>query len=586
MKRREFLQTTGTVAAAGNALSIIGGCGKNFDETEPVSPNVILIMTDDQGYGDLGCHGNELIQTPNIDQLAQDSIECERFYVSPTCAPTRAGLLTGRYHHRTCVQGTMSGEALIHPDEVTMADIFGSAGYRTGIFGKWHLGDNYPRRTVDMGFDEALVHNGGGLSQPSCPPGVGYSDPEHLRKHNYIIPDNFPHWISSNNYFDPVLQHNGVSEQYEGYCTDIFFDAAMEFLEENRERPFFLYIPTNAPHAPEIIGEDYLEPYRNKGLDDKTARGYAMITNIDDNFGRLLSTLKELGLEENTIVIFMTDNGPQYLRYTSGLRGRKSHFYEGGIRVPFFIRWPERLETGITIDTIAANIDVLPTLLDACGIDVPSEHTIDGKSLMPLLIDKTADWPDRTIYFQGNNGVPELYNKCVAMKQRYKLLDGKELYDITEDPSEKNDIAGKNQQLVSRMRSDYEVWFDDVVTTRGQEPQRLYIGAPEENPVVLTPQDWRGSRSRFVKKGSLGHWLVDVRTAGAYEVTVRFRELEKSHTAHFSLGSVMESRSLKKGEESVIFTPLHFHKGEFRLDAFLKANGNDTGVAYVEVRLL
>jgi arylsulfatase A-like enzyme len=336
MKRRDFLSS----ASAALPLAGCSCAGRQLRDNSPKRPNVILVLTDDQGYGDLGCHGNDLISTPVMDRFARESVEFTRFYVNPVCAPTRASLMTGRYHHRTGVMGVMSGEALIAPDETTIAALFREAGYRTAIFGKWHLGDNYPRRPIDLGFEEAVVHNGGGLSQPSCPPGVGYHHPEHRRKYNYTLYEPFEHWISSNNYFDPVLMHNGVEEQYEGYCTDIFFGEAIRYIEAHRQEPFFLYLPANAPHAPEIVREDYLKQYRDKGLDEKTARGYAMITNLDDNFGHLLNRLDTLGLSDNTVIIFMTDNGPQHDRYTGGLRGRKGAFYEGGIRVPFFIRRP------------------------------------------------------------------------------------------------------------------------------------------------------------------------------------------------------------------------------------------------------
>ena len=245
--RREFLKTS----CAAMALSAAAGCGTGEMHSE-TRPNVIIVMTDDQGYGDVGFHGNDLIRTPNLDSFANDNIEFTRFYVCPTCAPTRAGLMTGRYHHRTGVMGTMSGEALIDPHELTIASLLSQNGYGAGFSGKWHLGDNYPRRPVDMGFDEALVHLAGGLSQPSCPPGAGYDDPAHWAKHNYVVPSDLPHWVSSNNYFDPILQHNGESQQYEGYCTDIFFDTAIEYIGEHRHEPFFVYLPLNAPHAPEL----------------------------------------------------------------------------------------------------------------------------------------------------------------------------------------------------------------------------------------------------------------------------------------------------------------------------------------------
>ena len=582
--RREFLQKAGAAVASSGVFPFVAGCGNTERTPDKRRPNVILILTDDQGYGDLGCHGNKIIKTPNLDRFAAENVEFTRFYVCPTCAPTRAGLMTGRYHHRTGIMGVMSGEALIHPGEVTMAEVFGEAGYRTGIFGKWHLGDNYPRRPDDMGFQESLIHNGGGLSQPSDPPGKGYLNSELHEKYYFVVPDRFPHWVNSNTYFDPILRHNGEPEQYEGYCTDIFFDSAIEFIEKNRSEPFFIYLPTNAPHSPEIIGEDYLKPYRDMGLDDKTARCYAMITNIDDNFARLRSKLRELDIEENTILIFMGDNGPQYLRFNSGLRARKSHFYEGGIRAPFIISWPEKLTTAGKIENIAANIDMFPTLLSACGIGKPDGISIDGTNLMPLIKRSAADWPERTLFLQGNDGVPELYNKCAVITQRYKLVNGSELYDLIDDHSEKNNIAGEFPGQVAKMREQYEAWFEDVGSTRGYEPQRIYIGTQHENPVILTSQDWRGPRSRFIRKDSLGYWEVDVRNAGTYEITLRFKELETPLRAHFSIGSISENADLKKGETSHTFGPFDFEAGEARLEAWLELRGETFGVDYVDVK--
>jgi len=281
-------------------------------QTQNQQPNVILVITDDQGYGDLGVHGNQEIQTPNLDSFATESVHFKNFYVCPVCAPTRASLMTGRYNYRTGVVDTYLGRAMMFGDEVTLAHSLGEAGYKTGIFGKWHLGDNYPMRPDDQGFQEALVHKGGGIGQPSDPPG--------------------------NTYFDPVLYHNGRDKKYEGYCTDIFTNATIDFIEKNRNQPFFAYLSTNAPHTPLQIHDKYVQPYLDKGLDETTAKVYGMITNLDENMGRLLSRLDELDLSENTIVIFMTDNGAQQSRYNAGLRGRKGTVYEGGIRVPFYIR--------------------------------------------------------------------------------------------------------------------------------------------------------------------------------------------------------------------------------------------------------
>ncbi len=337
------------------------------------SPNVILILTDDQGFGDLSCHGNPHLRTPHIDSLARAGVEFTQFHVSPVCSPTRSCLMTGRYNYRTGAIDTFLGRAMMYPEEVTLAEMLGSAGYRTGIFGKWHLGDNYPMRAIDQGFQEAVNHLGGGISQPSDLPG-------------------------GSSYFDPVVMHNGRVQQYKGYCTDVFTSEAIRFIEENRARPFFTYLATNAPHSPLQVDEKYVAPFRAKGLDETTAKVYGMVTNLDENIGRLLDRVKALGIEDNTIVIFMTDNGPQQPRYNAGMRGRKGTVYEGGIRVPFFVRWPRSLKPGRTVDRLAAHIDVVPTLLDACGVPAPKGLRLDGRSLMPLLRREKAEWPDRMIF--------------------------------------------------------------------------------------------------------------------------------------------------------------------------------------------
>ena len=312
-------------------------------------PNIVLIMTDDQGWAQLGSHGDPVLKTPHLDALAEEAVEMTRFYVSPVCAPTRAALMTGRYNYRTGVVDTYLGRAMMHPDEVTIAEILGGNGYRTGIFGKWHLGDNYPLRTVDQGFQESVVHKGGGIGQPSDPPG--------------------------SDYFDPILFHNGEQKQFSGYCTDVYFDEAMRWIGDGGDAPFFAYIPTNAPHSPYLVPDSYREPYAQQGLSDKDARIYGMITNIDENVGKLLAHLESTGLASNTIFIFMTDNGPTTRLYHAGLREQKGSVYENGIRVPFLARWPEQLEPRKT-DRMGAHIDIAPTLLAAAGSGAPFRSAI------------------------------------------------------------------------------------------------------------------------------------------------------------------------------------------------------------------
>lgn len=551
--RRTFLTTAAASAAA--RWSPLAAQSRR-------RPNVVLVMTDDQGYGDLSIHGNKQLRTPNLDSIAKRGVEFTQFHVCPVCSPTRSSLMTGRYNYRTGVVDTYLGRSMMYPDEVTLAEILGAAGYRTGIFGKWHLGDNYPLRSIDQGFQESLVHQGGGIGQPADPPG--------------------------NTYFDPVLQHNGKPEKRRGYCTDIFVSAALEFIEANRGRPFFAYVPTNAPHTPLQIDESYAAPFRKMGLDDATARVYGMVVNIDENAGRLLAKLKALDLERDTILIFLTDNGPQQRgRYNAGMNGRKGTVYQGGIRVPCFLRWPRLITPGRTIDRIAAHIDLLPTVLEACGVKTPADLLLDGKSLMPLLRgERPSSWPDRTLYFQWHRGdAPELYRDCAARTQRYKLVNGKELYDLVEDPGEQKDIAAAHPKIVTTLRRGYERWFRDVSSTRGYAPPRIYLGAGAENPVTLTRQDWRGPDAGW-SPSSLGYWEVKVTRSARYDVTLRIDPAAHGGQAHFRLGGTEVQKPVTGGSADCRFPDVPLKAGEGRLEAFLQLGGRKIGVRYVDVKAL
>ena len=308
-------------------------------------PNIVLVVTDDQGYADLACHGNKYLDTVAMDQLYRQSVRLTNFHVDPTGAPTRAALMTGRYSCRTGVWHTMMGRSLLRRDERTIADVLAAAGYRTAIFGKWHLGDNYPYRAVDRGFHESLVHGGGGIGE---------------------TPD---YW--GNTYFNPVLQHNGKPEKSEGYCTDVFFDAAIRFVEENRQQPFFIYLPTNVMHSPYEAPPQYAARYLTMGVQEPLASYYGMITNFDRNMARLLKRLDDLQLATNTVVVFMTDNGTTGRGIGVQMRGQKGSAYDGGHCVPCFIRWPARLQGGFDVGQLAAHVDILPTLLGLCASRSP-----------------------------------------------------------------------------------------------------------------------------------------------------------------------------------------------------------------------
>lgn len=545
-------------------------------------PNVLVIITDDQGHGDFGVHGNPVISTPHLDRLARQSVQLTNFCVSPVCAPTRASLLTGRYNYRTRVVDTYLGRALMDPDEVTLAEVLAQGGYRTGIFGKWHLGDNYPLRAIDQGFHEALVLKGGGIGQPSD------------------LPD-------GSSYFDPALLHNGQVVRSKGYCSDVFTDAAMEFITKHREQPFFVYLAFNAPHDPLQVPERYAAPYQQRKLraadfpsfgqpfaeqfdPDATAKTYGMIANIDDNVGRLLDKLDELKLAENTIVVFLTDNGPQRPRYKSGFRGQKGTVYEGGIRVPCWVRCPAKLLMKRQIDYPAAHIDLMPTLLAACGVAPPKDVKLDGLNLLPLLQGAPANLPDRTLFFQWHRGdVSELGRACAARSRQWKLVQPVppgpnpprfELFDLTSDPYETKDLAGAHPDIVTRLKKQLEVWFTDVSATRGYDPPRIKLGTAHENPTLLTRQDWRGPQAGWTAK-SLGHWEVDV-TAGTYTMRMPLGET-KPQKIRLTAGAVNVEQVVPADARSVQMDNVRLPAGPARLEVVLLDGKEAVGPLYVEI---
>jgi len=529
-------------------------------------PNVILILTDDQGYGDVGCHWDRALAkptdpgpavTPYLDRVCAEGVEFTRFYTCPVCTPTRATLLTGRYNQRTRAIDTYIGRAMMDPAEVTLNAMLSPVGYRAGIFGKWHLGDNHPLRPQDHGFDEVLVHRGGGIGQAADPPGASY--------------------------FDPILLHNGVEERRQGYCTDVFTSAAIDFIAENRERPFFAYLATNAPHTPVEVAPELMRPYLDAGWDAENAGVLAMVTNIDTNVGRLLGALDDMSLSESTLVIFLGDNGPQQDRYRCGLRGLKGSVCEGGIRVPFFIRWPGTLEPGRKVGDPSAHIDLVPTVLELCEAMPPEGVSLDGRSLVTLLRGEAEELPDRTLFFQWHRGDrPELYRDCAATTRRHKLVNGRELYDLLDDRGERADIAVEHPEVVGRLRAEYEAWFEDVSATRGYDPPRIYLGTPSEDPVTLTRQDWRGPRAGWADD-SLGYWEVDVRSTGPYNVALRFAAARGDSSVAFSLGDVTVAAPVQAGSAQHTFDGLRLERGPGRLEAWVERDGTTVGVHYVDV---
>jgi hypothetical protein len=393
------------------------------------------------------------------------------------------------------------------------------------------------------------LHKGGGICQPS-------------------EPDN-------TTYFDTVLVKNGKDHQSKGYCTDVFTDAAVTFIEANAAQPFFAYFATNAPHIPLFVEERYWKPYAEQGLDEETAKTYGMLANLDENVGRLLDTLDRLKIADNTIVVFMTDNGPalgKKPRYNAGMRAGKGTVYEGGIRVPCFVRWPGRIAPNSEVPELAAHIDLLPTLLDACGLTPPADVKLDGKSLWPLVKGEHPEWPDRTLFIQWHRGdAPEAFRDCAALTQQYKLVNGKELYDLQADPAESKDIATDHPDIVQRLRAEYETWFKDVSSTRGYDPPRIVLGTPHENPSVLTRQDWRGPGGWG--DGDAGYWEVNVAEPGRYRVTVQYSRKVTGSEAVFRLNGVELKQTVDKNTNRCIFPEAELPAGDGRLETWIALPG-------------
>lgn len=421
-------------------------------------PNIILVMTDDQGYGDLSCHGNPVLRTPNLDRLHAESVRFVDFHVSPTCAPTRASLMTGRHEFRSGVTHTIMERERLSLKAVTIAQVLKSAGYTTGIFGKWHLGDEPERWPDKRGFDEMFIHGAGGIGQTY--PGSCGDAP-------------------NNSYFNPAILHNGRFVKTKGYCTDVFFRQALGWIERQGKagKPFFAYITPNAPHAPLVCPEEYRKPYVGKVPDD-LATFFGMIANIDENMGRLLDSLRQWNLERNTLVIFMTDNGGTagVKVFNAGMRGQKGTPYEGGTRVPSFWRWPGMLKPG-DVDRLTAHVDIFPTLAALAGAKVPEAVAgrLDGRSLVPLLENPQADWPDRSLFthvgrWPKGKAAAWKYAQCAVRTSRYHLVSAHksgqkhwELYDIKTDPGEKHNLADRLPEIVKRLEAAYDRWWDEVL---------------------------------------------------------------------------------------------------------------------------
>ena len=579
--------------------------GENTPEPGRV-PNIVLILTDDQGHGDLAAHGNSVIQTPAMDALHAQSVRLTDFHVDPTCAPTRAALMTGRYSTRVGVWHTIMGRSQLRADEVTMAEVFAANGYATGMFGKWHLGDNHPFHPHHRGFQETLYHGGGGVTQQ---------------------PD---YW--GNDYFDDTYFRNGKPEKCKGYCTDVWFANALKFIRKNKDRPFFCYVATNAPHSPLFVAEKYWKPYAAKGVPENMARFYGMITNIDENLGRLRRELDELGLAENTALVFMTDNGTatgvnarglkrgydaegRWHGFNAGMRGQKGSHFDGGHRVPCFIHWPGGgLNRALDVDEITAHIDLLPTFIELFHMDKKpaAMKPFDGKSLVPLLerhIDgRDVAWPDRELYVERNRfEQPPKWKFNVVMTDRWRLIEDRELYDIEADPGQKTNVIAEHPDVAKRLHDAYEARWPELVR-RADEYTRVVVGSPAENPTTLFAHDWHPTSGKsspwnqdVVTRMVLwnGYWALKVDRPGRYRFTLRHRPARlkfplRAATARVKLGTTVDAlgtvadlkTDVPKGAKSVSLET-ELDAGPIFLQTWLDApDGTSRGAYYVEVERL
>jgi len=485
MKRRDFLRYAG-VGAAGAALGF-PRVGKSAESTfqslgKPFvgrKPNIILILTDDQGYGDLGRNGNPIIKTPHLDKFYDEAAYFEDFHVSPTCSPTRSATMTGRHEFKNGITHTILERERLTLKATTIAQVLKGAGYATGIFGKWHLGDEDEYQPDRRGFDEVYIHGCGGIGQSysgSC------GD------------------VPGNSYFGPVVKHNGTFVKTEAYCTDVFFGQAQKWIAAAKGQPFFCYIPTNAPHEPLNCPPDYQKLYAGK-VTEKEAKYLGMVTNIDDNVGRLMARLKDLGLDHDTLVIFITDNGGTggCNIFNAGMRGRKGSPYNGGTRAMSLWRWPGMIQPGAR-PQLTAHLDLFPTFAALADAKIPPEltPTLDGFSLLPLLQNAAAPWHDERVLFThvGRWGgmklgaPPEKYGACSVRWKNYLLVREKKgwtLHDLKADPGETTDVAAQHPDVVTKLDKAYDAWWQEILPCLVNED--AYKTAPNVNP--FKAQYWK-----------------------------------------------------------------------------------------------
>lgn len=481
---RIYEKSTQPMVRLNYVLSLLASCLiTSIGVAKPLAgsrPNIIVVITDDQGMGDLSCMGNEVVRTPHIDTFYEKTTRFTDFHVSPTCAPTRAAIMSGLPPFKVGVTHTILQRERMALDVFTLSQALQNAGYETGLFGKWHLGDEEEYLPQNRGFDEVLMHGAGGIGQ------VGLGD----------FPPN-----GEDTYFDNVLLHNDTIVQTKGYCTDLFFDAATAWIAEQKETevPYFSYISLNAPHGPMIAPESYAKRFSDLGYGAKTAGRYGMIENIDDNFGKLIDQLTKWNALQNTIVIFMTDNGGSGLsgklngksvrHHNAGMKGGKNSPNEGGTHVPMFWQWKGVLKEGVDINSLTAHLDLFPTFAEIAGATLPDEtQGFEGRSLLPLLENPEADWAHRELFVhcgRWNAGEREAdkYKKCAVRTPNWRFVNNSELYHIPNDPGETTDVAADHPKVVARLQKAYDAWWDSAVPLMANEG--LPRVGPEEQPLAL-----------------------------------------------------------------------------------------------------
>tara|TARA_R110002049_G_scaffold285698_4_gene466935 strand:+ start:46393 stop:48192 length:1800 start_codon:yes stop_codon:yes gene_type:complete len=524
-------------------------------------PNILFVLTDDQGWWDLGMRGNEDIDTPVIDAFSREGVDFTRFYAAPVCAPTRAGIMTGRFCFRTGLYNTRFGGDTMGIDEITMAEMMKKAGYRTGCFGKWHLGKYAPYQPHNRGFDEFLGHYHG-----------------HIDEYDY--PDQ--------------IVHNGRPVEARRYVTDLFTDAAIEFIETSGDQPWFCFVPFNAPHSPHVVGTSHdgqprgdqlIGKYLSRGLNLHEAQIYAMIDLIDQNVGRLLNRLDELDLSDDTVVLFMTDNGGVSKHFKAGLRSNKASIFEGGVRVPLLVRWPGHFPAGGRVDAQCSHVDLFPTFCELAGVPVPSDRKIDGRSLLTLLENGKGSQHHEYVYHAWDRFFPNPDYRWAISDQRWKLAcqvqrtgaakrvganaavasetptrKDWQLFDLENDISEKNNLVKEHPQIADRLRAEFLRWFEDVTDGVEYQPVPIPVGHPDEPLVEIQPSwaTWSGDNIEYVFRGydwdtiegwkspqENATWRLDVQRAGTYDVMVSYGRSARG-------GGTLE---LSARDESIKFVP-------------------------------